>query len=108
MSSLAARGRGNSTVCAAFDARLCTSRVRNQKCSAHVDVAEVCAGQRAGRGRAIRSRACGSGATVKTDRDAEFARDVRGGEAADVGHPQVQQVDAARRRAECDGCRGAP
>ncbi len=28
-------------------------------------------------------------------RDAELARDVGGGEAADVGHPQVQQVDGA-------------
>ena len=42
------------------------------------------------------------------DRDAELARDVGGGEAADIRHAQVQQVDATQRLAAGDGCRAAP
>jgi hypothetical protein len=38
------------------------------------------------------------GGDREDDGDPEFARHIGSGQAADVGHPQVQQVDADRRQ----------
>ena len=58
-------GRGNSTVCAEFDARFVTSRARNQKCS-RMSTSPKCSRVSAPERSSDRITACGSGATVNT------------------------------------------
>ena len=92
----------------------CVRREALDEPRAEPEVLARCRRRRTSRASAVPARSSDSMTRVRVGRDredhrdAELARDVRGGEAADIRHPQVEQVDASRPRAAGDGCRGAP